>query len=122
MELVDGHGGLCHAVVAGDFELELERRGAVLRGSLQACRLLRGSVAIFQGCNGWQVMPSNREASAHQLAKKMHDCAGDMLGGELRLLVELLRPPIGLSRVHQLGGRVDADDGLVPGPEHILFR
>ena len=60
------------------------------------------------------------EASAHQLAKKLQNCAGDMLGGERRLLVELLRPPIGLYHGHHVGGHVDADDGLASGPEHIF--
>ena len=45
----------------------------------------------------------NGEASTHQLAKKMQDCAGGMLGGEWRLLVELLRPPNGLYGGHHIG-------------------
>ena len=64
----------------------------------------------------------NGKVSAHQLAKKIQDCAGDMLGGEWRLLVELLRPPIELYRRHHVGGHVGADDVLAPGPEHIFCR
>ena len=64
----------------------------------------------------------NDEAGAHQLAKKLQNGAGDMLGGERRLLVKLLRPPIGLYRGHQVGRHVNADDGLAPGPEHIFCR